>query len=99
MENSWDEFSRVLEAKIQERVLPLEQQLSHQQEIITKLSQSLQTMLEILQQKNTAKPEEKPDSTKAQSEKSSGDEVSNHEEAKKEEANGTHIHEEASESA
>ena len=99
MENSWDEFSRVLEAKIQEKVLPLEQQLSQQQEIITKLSQSLQTMLEILQHKHTAKPEEKPESAKAQTEKSSGDEVLHHEDAKKEEANGTHCHEEASESA
>ena len=99
MENSWDEFSRVLEAKIQERVLPLEHQLSQQQEIITKLSQSLQTMLEILQHKNTAKSEEKPESAKAHTEKSSGDEVLHHEDSKKEEANGNHCHEEASESA
>lgn len=59
MESGWDEFSQALEAKIQERILPLEQQLSHQQEIISNLSASLQSILSLLQQKNAEKGEVK----------------------------------------
>lgn len=59
MESGWDEFSQALEAKIQERILPLEQQLSHQQEIISNLSASLQSILSLLQQKSAEKGEAK----------------------------------------
>lgn len=61
MESGWDEFSQALEAKIQERIRPLEQQLSEQQEIISNLSESLQSILSLLQQKNSVSDEGKRD--------------------------------------
>jgi uncharacterized coiled-coil protein SlyX len=85
MESGWKEFSRVLEEKIQERVLPLEQQLSQQQEIIAKLSESLQAMLEALQNKNSVKGEkaQRPGSAKAVPEKNTHQEPEkDHEEEK-----------------
>ena len=66
MESDWQQFTTLLEEKISARVAPIEDQLTQQQELISKLTLTLTTMLELINKKPAAKVEqvkaEKPNS-------------------------------------
>ena len=51
MESDWQQFTILLEEKISARVAPLEDQLNQQQELISKLTYTLTTMLELINKK------------------------------------------------
>ena len=46
MESNWDQFTKILEDKVDARIAPLEAQLSTQQELIQKLTSTLQGLIE-----------------------------------------------------
>jgi uncharacterized protein (DUF342 family) len=55
MESDWQQFSNLLEEKINERITPLEQHLEKQQELISQLGTSLFSILELLNKNSSNK--------------------------------------------
>lgn len=90
MENNWDQFAKTLEDKVEARIAPLELQLNAQEELIQRLSRTLQGMIDHF----SPKPHNKLDLTKVKSvdskassvKKSTKSQASDHDEEKSTEA-------------
>ena len=55
MESDWDRFTQAINERIDSKLLPVEQQLNYQQELINKLSKSLESVIESIQMKSGKK--------------------------------------------
>lgn len=71
MESDWQQFTILLEEKVSARVAPLEEQLNQQQELIGKLTITLTTMLDLINNK----PAHKVEQGKGKAEKATLDKV------------------------